>query len=246
MGLLAVLATCSLGMVSVLANAAQAHAAERIVRMEEVAYAAARSDVVAGVAAAESALVSTGNAATSPLGAVRAMAPIPLCDTSSTVCHLSGSASYTVAGESDVIGSAANVTSSNVERADGVWERRVAVDVDVSVLDDGGHAMLTRRHRVIVRAWAQPPYAELLGEQDSASVANEVVNGAADTGGCATTGAGCDPQAPGAGIDSTLDPVQTCLDGPNSGSCPPSGQTPAPSDKQSPSWNDPDANQAPY
>ena len=246
MGLLAVLATYSLGMVAVLASSAQAHAAERVVRMEDVAYRAARSDLVATLASAESALVSAGDADTGSLGALRAMPSIPLCDTTTTVCHLYGTASYSVVGESDATGGAANVTSSNVERADGVWERRVAVDVGVSVLDDDDNAMLSRTHRVIVRAWAQPPYAELLGEQDSASVANERANGAADTGGCAGTGAGCDAQAPGYSVDSTLYPVQTCRDSPNSGTCPPSGQTPAPSNKQSPSWNDPDAVQATY
>lgn len=135
----------------------------------------------------------------------------------------SGSASATAVVEGDTMTSGSTLTAANLEENSAVNERRVGIDI--SVQDNSASAApQPASHRIVVRLYDQSPYYDVLSDVALGTTSDRVTAAAADPGGCASSGSGCDTTAVQSQDDSTLKAHLTCVLGPGSGTCPGSGQ----------------------
>lgn len=211
-GLLGVFATVFLGFATIVGESIGARAQAQYARMDTQVLDLASAQLSNDLAVLEhnfSAASAPDTALTS--SALTPLASTPLCDESAP-CGLTGSATYTVvAGTDETPSVSGNELIANLQRASGAWERRVSVDVQTSLTDGSGYVRQSRTHRLYYRLFAVAPYAQLLAVQDLASREAHQVVGSANVGGCTGTGTGCDPNAPNAADDTSLDAIMTCV-----------------------------------
>jgi hypothetical protein len=231
----AAIASYALGGAQLLLASVQAAGHARVARMEAVADRQAKIVLAAELGAAERAAVQAG-APYGPLAPPAPMAATSLCDASAP-CGLAASATFAVDGQTDgTRAGTASVVAPNVEAAQGIWERRVAMTMTVSVLEaQTGNVLHVRPQRVKVRLWA-PDYAEVDEAQDGAARWNRVAAGAAEDEGCAADGTGCDTDRVQVADPTTLDGRAQCVEGAGSGTCTPGEMRPAES-KANVTWS---------
>jgi hypothetical protein len=233
----AAIGSYALGGAQFLLASVQAAGQARVARMEAVADRQAKIALAAQLGAAERAAVQSG-VPYGPLAPLAPMSTTSLCDAAAP-CGLAAGATFAVDGQTDgaQVGTA-SVLAPNVESADGIWERRVAVTMTVSVVEaDTGNVLHVRPQRVKVRLWA-PDNAEVDEGQDGAARWNRVVAGAAENEGCAADGSGCDGDRVEAADPTTLDGRAQCVAGAGSGTCALGEMRPAES-KANVTWSNP-------
>lgn len=108
------------------------------------------------------------------------------------------------------------VNANNLATNTEVQERRIAIDITVTVDD----AAVPIEHRVLVRTMNVAPFVERLAEMPIGTSMNGTVNAGGDLGGCAGTGAGCDADGTVAADDSRVHTVLQCTATVGSGTCP--------------------------
>jgi hypothetical protein len=235
----ATVASYALGAAQLLLFSVKAAGDARAARVDAVADRQAKLVLARELAAAEQAVVQAG-APYGPLGVLAPMGPTDLCDPSAP-CGLAATATFAIDGQTDGAQAAtAQVVAPNVESVAGIWERRVAVTMTVTVIEAAsGNVVHARPQRVKVRLWA-PDNAEVDEGQDAAARWNRVAAGAAENEGCASDGSGCDQTRVQAADPTTIDGRTQCVLGAGSGTCGPSESKPD-EHKTSITWSNPQA-----
>jgi hypothetical protein len=117
------------------------------------------------------------------------------------------------------VGAGNSYTSKNLEQT--TEEKRIAIDIAVNSRVSGTQFAW---HRVIARVWngASTPGVQVLSDE-LLGTTTDATPAPSDNGGCASTGSGCDPNAPSSPDPSVVQDVKSCNSGYGSGTCPGSG-----------------------
>lgn len=112
--------------------------------------------------------------------------------------------------------SSGSLVCANLELNSSINERCVAVDVSMTY----GYPPTTLTEREVYRVFDVSPYERYVGAYRLGSLSDRTTYAAADAGGCAGTGTGCDPNQVQHADSQTLSAGLSCVQGYNSGSCP--------------------------
>lgn len=119
--------------------------------------------------------------------------------------------------EGDSRGSASgSLLCANLELNPSINERCVAIDLTLTT----GYPQVTVSERDVARVFNVSPYVRFIGSYRLGSMSDRMTSAAADTGGCAGAGTGCDPNQVQSADSQTLSAGLNCTLGSNSGSCP--------------------------